>query len=134
MELFTPGDPQILHTGDSFADSSSMGVEIRLKRSVNGNVDCFWSRSGADGYAATKKVGASYSGSGECQTLFFELAGHTEWDGQTITRLPIDPPGDGLINTEDPDDDNGGVSDAWESAMNNWAGRVCFDFETAGDL
>jgi len=80
--LVSGGDPQILHTGYSFAGSSSTGVLVRMKCSVNGNTDLFWARSGADTYAAGRRVGTSYTGSGTFQTLYFKPDGLAEWDGK----------------------------------------------------
>lgn len=90
----TGGDPQILRAGFSFPGSASSGLLIRLRSSVNGRVDLFWGRIGADSYAAERWVEVNYTGGGEFQTLFISLFGHAEWNEQTITRLRIDPPGD----------------------------------------
>ncbi|VGO14037.1 hypothetical protein PDESU_02594 [Pontiella desulfatans] len=89
----TAGDPQVFKAGFSFPGSASSGVLVRLRSSVSGGVDLFWGRVGADGYAADRRINVGYSGSGEFQTVFFEAAGHDQWDEQTITRLRLDPPG-----------------------------------------
>jgi len=154
----TTADPQVLHTGYSFSGDTATGVLVRLKGSANNRADLFWGRSGADTYAAERRVGTNYTGSGSFQTLLFDVAGNPEWNGQTITRIRIDPPGiggdtfeidwirvlkwvdtadddgDGLYNVYDPDDNNDGISDAWESAIGNWPGAVSFDFNTDGNL
>jgi hypothetical protein len=162
-------DPQVFRTGFSFPGSASSGLLVRMRSSVNGRVDLFWGRAGADGYAAERRVSMSCTGNGEFQTLFFALTGHEQWDEKTITRLRIDPPGgagatfdvdwirllswdydndgwrdavegagdddgDGLLNLEDSDRNNDGISDAWMRSIDNPPGCMHFDFETDGDL
>ncbi len=165
----TAGDPQVYKAGFSFPGSASSGLLVRMRSSVAGGMDLFWGRSGADGYAAARRISVSYTGTGEFQTIFFSCSGHEEWDEQTITRLRLDPPGgagatfdidwirvlswdydndgwrdhveggsdddgDGLLNLEDPDRNNDGITDAWMRSIDNPPGAMHFDFETAGDL
>ncbi len=164
----TAPDPQFIRDVTDFSGSASSGILIRYRGNKNGNVQLFWGISGENGYSASRVVSASYSGGGEWQTLFISPRGHTQWEGQTITRLRLDPTGttndtcdiewfrllawdydndgwrdevegtvdsdnDGLMDMEDLDSDNNGVSDAWEKAISNAPGSVHFNFDTDAD-
>ena len=89
----TAEDPQVIKSGFFFPGSASSGLLVRMRSSVNGRVQLFWGRVGADHYSSAMFADVDYSGHGEFQTLFFSCTGHGEWDEQTITRLRIDPPG-----------------------------------------
>jgi hypothetical protein len=89
----TSTDPQFARSTFSFPGNASSGVLIRYRGSVNGNVQLFWGRTGADSYSGTRVISQNYSGNGEWRTLFFNPKGHADWDDRTITRLRCDPAG-----------------------------------------
>ena len=86
-------DPQITRLDPDFSGSASSGILVRYRGSANGRLDLFWGRQGADNYSAARSVSVTYSGNGDWQTLYLNPNGHGEWDGQTVTRLRVDPAG-----------------------------------------
>ncbi len=84
-------DPQITRTGLSLNGSAHDQVEIRMRSSVNGSVQLFWWREGASGFAPARLLSTNYTGNGSYQTLTFDMSAVSEWAGETITSLRIDP-------------------------------------------
>lgn len=91
--VHTGSDPQFAYDLPDFSGHSSNGVMMRYRASTNGNVQLFWGIIGADGYAGSRVISASYTGAGEWQTILLSPRGHVGWDEKKITRLRIDPTG-----------------------------------------
>ncbi len=86
-------DPHFQRSGFNFAGDSVSNVIVRLRLTTNSNVQLFWGRVGSTGFTAGKSVTATYTVPNTWQTLVLPLATNTEWQGQTITSLRIDPGG-----------------------------------------
>ncbi len=120
----TSSDPQISRTGFSFSGNAVPVIHAKLKASGNGGVQFFWGRTGADSFAAARRLDLSYSGNGGWQTITIPVSTSplaAEWNNQTITRLRIDPISLSnatwaidWIRASDGDRDNDGIADADE--------------------
>ncbi len=74
-----------------FYGSTVPEVRIRLRADANCKVDLYWTTPTADAYASVRSINGYYTNNGAFQDIVFALAGNTNWDGQAITRLRLDP-------------------------------------------
>ncbi|WOO43309.1 LamG-like jellyroll fold domain-containing protein [Rubellicoccus peritrichatus] len=118
----TGSDPILTNNLDDFSGSHVAGVLLRMKSSVSGRVDLFWTTSETSGFAAARKVEANYSGGDDWQYLYISLSEHAEWDGKTITQLRLDPTNISgadfaidLIASSDGDYDGDSLPDVYEA-------------------
>ena len=85
-------DPQVTRSGLSLSGTGHTQVTVRMRSSsINGEVQLYWGRTGAGGFSGDRVASLNYSGSNAFQTLVFNMDGVSEWDGETITALRIDP-------------------------------------------
>ncbi len=92
--LSTSADPQLQRTGFSFDASQVPDLYVKLRASGNADLQFFWGRQGADAFAAARRLDLPYTGSGDWQYLRIPASTSglsSEWNGQTITRLRVDP-------------------------------------------
>lgn len=112
-------DGQLVRTGLGFSADIMNRVLIRMRASTNGLVQFFWGTSTADLFAAERRLDLSYAGTGQWQIITADVGGHAQWDGQTITRLRVDPIAAAnatfhvdWIRATDGDRDDDGIPDA----------------------
>ncbi|MEA2068981.1 MAG: sialidase family protein, partial [Verrucomicrobiota bacterium] len=85
-------DPQIYRTDLSFFGGTAPNITIRMRTATNNvPLNLYWGTSSANGFSATRKLVATYTGNGEFQDVVFPTAGQVEWEGQVIRRIRIDP-------------------------------------------
>ena len=120
----TNGDPQVFRTDLGFPGDLVPKIMVRLQAESDGTFQFFWGRQGADSFAAARRIDLSYTSSPgwqwiEVPTSTSPLA--AEWNGQTITRLRIDPVSStdtaweiDSIRGTDGDRDKDGLADAAE--------------------
>jgi serralysin len=124
------GDPQIWRTGFGFDATLVPRLVLRIRSSVTGPCELYWGRIGADSFASPRVSTVNVTQANTWQTLVFPLSSHAGWDGQTITRLRVDPPGGtGATFSIDflagpnllwhPGGDPGGAG-SWDSATAGW--------------
>jgi autotransporter-associated beta strand protein len=122
--------PQIWRTGFGFDGSLVPRLVLRIRSSVTGPCEIYWGRIGADSFASPRMSTANVTQANTWQTLVFPLSSHAGWNGQTITRLRVDPPGgtgatfsiDFLVGPNlvwHPGSDPGGAG-SWDSATASW--------------
>jgi hypothetical protein len=84
-------DPQLSRTGFLFPGEKTDKLLVRLQAGINGNIQLYWGNMDNDGFSGTRVIMVPYSGSGEPQVLTVDFSANTNWIGQTITRLRLDP-------------------------------------------
>lgn len=85
------GDAQFWTAGlTPFNGSSVPTLKVRLRASANGSVQLFWGNQNG-GFASGRSMTVSYTGAGDWQVLTFNLSNSSEWAGQTINALRLDP-------------------------------------------
>lgn len=83
------GDCQISNGDFDFAAEQIRFVHLRMKASVNSNLQLFWARNGGR-YIGGQSVSAPYDGNGDWQILTLDASSHPNWT-DSITALRIDP-------------------------------------------
>ncbi|TVP82687.1 MAG: hypothetical protein EA353_00195 [Puniceicoccaceae bacterium] len=121
----TGNDPILVKDGINFQADQVPHVLVRIRLSTPGTLELFWGTTQASGFAGTRRVAAPVAGGNTWQTVMLPLAGHAEWDGNTITRLRLDPTNqtdtDFSIDTiaiSDGDADGDGIPDVFELEHN----------------
>lgn len=87
-------DPQIIRTGLSFEGVAVSTIHVKLRASLDGNVQFFWGHTAADNSSPTRRLDLAYTGGGDWQVIEIplgEAVGSDLWNEQTITRIRIDP-------------------------------------------
>ena len=123
-------DPQIWRTGFGFDGTLVPRLVLRIRSSVIGPCEIYWGRTGADSFASPRVGTVDVTQANTWQTLVFPLSSYVGWNGQTITRLRVDPPGGtGATFSIDflagpnlvwhPGSDPGGAG-SWDSATAGW--------------
>ena len=117
----TGADPILTNNDVSFPADTIESALVRIRVSHGGLLELFWATTQANGFAGTRRVSVEVVGGDVWQTVRLPLAGNPEWDGQTITRLRLDPINqsdtDFAIETivlSDGDADGDGIPDVFE--------------------
>ncbi|GEM_PF-1787318 len=84
-------DPKLTRTAVNFQADDVESVLVKIRSTSAGVMDFFWTTTENSAFSATRKVGVSFTGSGSDQVIRIPLAGNTEWDGQSIVNLRLDP-------------------------------------------
>ncbi|VGO13648.1 Arylsulfatase [Pontiella desulfatans] len=105
----------------SFDSGALSNLLVRVKSDASSTLTLRWATSSNDVMDNTRKIAIPYS-SGQFETVILPLGGNPDWDGQTISRMRINPC-NGLGNFEidwvrasDGDYDNDSLSDIYEQA------------------
>ncbi|MGZ0709113.1 trypsin-like serine protease [Coraliomargarita sp. W4R53] len=119
----TGNDPVLTQNGVDFDADGVDSVLLRIRSSVSGVAEFFWSTTEAPAFSAARQVSASYTGDGSYQVVRLSLAGNAEWDGASLQNIRLDPSNQSgavfAIDTilfSDGDGDQDGMPDVFELA------------------
>ncbi len=84
--------PQVRRMNQNFMGSQAPEVRVRMRANTSSSpVDLFWGTWTDDTFSAARHLRLEYTGDGEFQEIIFPMEGITDWDGERITRIRIDP-------------------------------------------
>ncbi len=72
--------------------SQTQKIKVRTRCQAAGNFQLFWTHSTSGGFAGNMSKTVNYPNANQWVTLEFDMTGHPEWDGKTITSLRLDFP------------------------------------------
>jgi len=77
----------------NFPGNEVRQVRVRLKIDSPDSIQVrfYWGTITNNSFAFERRVDLNYTGKGQFQELVFEPTGHAQWDGNTITRIRVDP-------------------------------------------
>jgi hypothetical protein len=85
------GDAMLINNDLDFNSDEVTTISIRMKSDQNNfGVSLFFGTSSTPGFSASRQLITAYNGNGAWQTLTFDVAGHTAWNG-VIKDIRIDP-------------------------------------------
>ncbi|MEM0965349.1 MAG: sulfatase-like hydrolase/transferase [Verrucomicrobiota bacterium] len=122
-------DSRLIHSSLGFSADEVSYLVVRIRSPQATAFRLYWAHLGDDTFAGSRLFYTTYN-SGRTETIVIPMAGHAEWDGQTITQLRINPVD---VTTEfeidyiaasDGDLDGDGWSDTEEATAGTDAGRA----------
>jgi len=85
------GDPQLSISGISVPADSVPSLAIRLKSSGSGGIQLYFATAATNTFSSAQLLTQTYTNKPAWQTMVFNLAAQSGWNGQTVTKLRIDP-------------------------------------------
>ncbi len=117
----TNTNPRLTWEGFQFNATAVPSIIVKFKATAVGDFQFFWGNTVTTDFAASRRIDIAYTTKNKWQAIVVPLAGHPEWDGQTIVNLrfdPIDVSGATFeidwVRASDGDLDDDGIPDANE--------------------
>jgi autotransporter-associated beta strand protein len=83
------GDPYFANNSLGFEGTRVPSITVRIRAGANAATQLYWMPQG--GSFTGNVENRTYTGNGDWRVLEFTMAGNTNWDGQMINRLRVDP-------------------------------------------
>lgn len=85
------GDPQLSISDITLPADSVPSLAIRLKSSASGSLQLYFATAATNTFSSAQLLTKTYTNKPAWQTIVFNLAAQSGWNGQTVTKLRIDP-------------------------------------------
>ena len=87
----TNGDPYFSRSGFNFSGNAVSNIVVKIMLPSPNTVQFYWGIAGANVFSAARVLNEAYTATNAWQLVTFPLAALTNWQGQTVTSLRIDP-------------------------------------------
>jgi arylsulfatase A-like enzyme len=89
--LSTGADPILMSEGVAIDPATVNVVVVEMRSSASGFAELFWSRGAVPQMHPASSLRVPVRGTGQRETLRFDVANHPSWQGAAITHLRFDP-------------------------------------------
>jgi hypothetical protein len=84
-------DPMLSRGGYYFAGADVKKIQVYLRSSAVASVQLFWGIQGNDVFSGSRVKTVAYTTTNAWQLVTFDMTGNTNWVGQVIQSLRLDP-------------------------------------------